>query len=173
MHGHSTQHSRLGVQGSTGIGVVTSVGSDVTNIKANDAVYLYSNNGTWANATTTSSNQVSKTSVDAASAGTFHLALTSWAILNKVPLTASSTVMADTLATPIGSVLKQVAKEMKINIQEFDAKKESKADLMICTNSTAKELLRSVAKSGTLLLCNTAAPVQVPYSASIFNDLRA
>ena len=98
-------------------------------------------------------------------------------MLNRIPLTktATTTVMVDTLKTTMGSVLKQVAKELKIDLIEFDAKKENKADVVLCidANTTAKTLLRSVSKGGSLVMCNTNTPnaVQIPYSASIFNDI--
>ena len=156
-------YSRFGLQGSTGVGTVKSVGVGVGHLKVSDTVYIYSKNGAWSSSQdiTAPSSQVFKTN---AKPGLFHSALTCWAMLNRIPLTktATTTVMVDTLKTTMGSVLKQVAKELKIDLIEFDAKKENKADVVLCidANTTAKTLLRSVSKGGSLVMCNTIHPMQ-------------
>lgn len=140
------------------------------NLKKSDRVFVFSQKGTWADSVSTSENHVFSTKHEA---GVFHSVLTSWALLNSVPAVPNQTVLFDTLSTPNGAMIKKVAQILKINVTEIGAKKDALADVVFCTNSSAKDLLRNVKNGGSLVICNadSAGTVQVPYSASIFNNI--
>lgn len=169
------------------MGIVSSIGPDVRDVSENDKVFVYSTAGTWANATTTEENKVMKIKapISPETASLYPVALNAWAMLTQfVQLQTGATVIADSLTTATGKVVKELGDLMGVKVVEYKPFSKDvapvQASLVLCGQPTLlRDILKhNVTKGGTVVLyepkldANThIEPVTIPYSAQIFHDV--
>jgi len=175
------------VAGNTAVGVVSAIGSDVSSVAVNDPVYVLTN-GTWSDTVITDRGSVVKMGSSSSptpdhfkAAAQFPVALSAWVMLTQgINLKVNDTVVVDKLSTPIGNVLSQLGKLLNVKVVESSKDMKGVAALAICSNTNMmKDCLKSLQSSGSLVIyedkvesIENAQPLQVSYSAAIFNDVR-